>query len=353
MSLVFKNCRSRPSFTLVELLIVISIISVLSSAVLFALGGVMEDAKATRTKSQIAKLHEMIMARIEGYETRSLRFSIPTSLAVVPERFDDANVNGRWDPGETFYPSGGSYDQGIARLRLDMLRDLMRMELPDRVSDVVNGPATLFPTYSAPMNTLKVTQPSLHRGYRQRAAALAGASWATNWTTTHQGAEALYLIVASIRDGDTTGIDLFREEEIGDVDGDGMPEILDGWGNPIEFLRWAPGFASEVQSRTDSDPFDPFDTDTRATYRLIPLIYSAGRDGLYDIFVGFKSGVTPVVESGNATNPPSDPYASWMDTAAGVARQLGESIDAGENGAPDGQWNDVDNITNHLLLEAN
>ncbi|MBC8356019.1 MAG: prepilin-type N-terminal cleavage/methylation domain-containing protein [Planctomycetes bacterium] len=355
MSRVSKSYRSRPSFTLVELLIVISIVSVLASAVLFALNGVMEDAKATRTEAQIAKLHEMVMARLEGYETRSLRYTLSTGLAVIPMRFDDTNGNGRWDPtpAETFYPTGGSYESGIARLRLDMLRDLMRMELPDRRSDIAKGPATLYPGYAAPLSSIKVPQPSLHRGYRQRAKALAGASWPTVWTTGHQGAECLYLIAASIRDGDATGIDSFRENEIGDVDADGMPEILDGWGNPIEFLRWAPGFFSEAQSQSDADPFDPFDTDTRSTYRLVPLIYSAGRDGLYDIFVGFKSGVTPAVESGDATDPPSDPYASWVDAATSIAHQLGDSIDAGEGGVLDGQLNDVDNITNHLLLDAN
>ena len=44
-----------------------------------------------------------------------------------------------------------------------------------------------------------------------------------------------------------------------DTDGDGMKEILDAWGNPIEFLRWAPGLRSLIQDGdpAHADPFDP------------------------------------------------------------------------------------------------
>ena len=37
----------------------------------------------------------------------------------------------------------------------------------------------------------------------------------------------------------------FGENEIKDLDGDHWPVFIDGWGNPIMFLRWAPGFARE------------------------------------------------------------------------------------------------------------
>jgi hypothetical protein len=52
------------------------------------------------------------------------------------------------------------------------------------------------------------------------------------------------MIIASIRDLGTNGLDFLREDEIGDLDGDGMPEILDAWGRPIAFLRWPAGFVA-------------------------------------------------------------------------------------------------------------
>ena len=54
-----------------------SIIGVLASAVLMAMYGVMEQAKVVRTKAQIAKLHELIMAKWQSYNTRTLRVTTP------------------------------------------------------------------------------------------------------------------------------------------------------------------------------------------------------------------------------------------------------------------------------------
>jgi hypothetical protein len=49
-----------------------------------------------------------------------------------------------------------------------------------------------------------------------------------------------------MRDGDKLALDYFDATEIGDTDGDGMKEILDGWGTPIEFIRWPAGYAENV-----------------------------------------------------------------------------------------------------------
>ena len=84
--------------------------------------------------------------------------------------------------------------------------------------------------------------------------------------------------------GSPEAMEQFSQSEIGDTDHNGYPEFLDGWGRPIFFLRWAPGFCSrrlschpgpDRQSNTDHDPFDPRRVDQNA-YHLIPLIYSDG-----------------------------------------------------------------------------
>lgn len=340
---------SRRSFTLVELMVVISILAILSSAVLFALFEVMENAKQARTESQIAKLHEMLMDKWQSYRTRAIR------LNGLPAGFPDSAAN-------------------LAAGRLLAMRDLMRMELPDRITDLANGPITITIANSsgATVNT-SLASPSLLRNYRKRAG-FTGATPPASWTTAHQGAECLYLIIASMRDGDTSGLDFLKEEEIGDIDGDGMYEILDGWGRPIEFLRWAPGYAtlpgpdgawgdpatdddgngtdddfwergwpgtddeSEVQPRVGigvTDPFDPMKRDQRETYRLVPLLYSSGSDKIYDT----TSDDNPVLVYVNTT-PKDDPYV----TLSG-GRQLGQPVDVDS----DGEFNDIDNITNHLI----
>ena len=74
----------------------------------------------------------------------------------------------------------------------------------------------------------------------------------------------------------------FRQDEIRGTNGNGLPEFVDGWNNPIRFKRWPVGFAS---------PFQPINgrlslVDERVSaggHRLVPLIYSAGPDQEYDI----------------------------------------------------------------------
>src|SRR5262249_12587064 len=130
--------------------------------------------------------------------------------------------------------------------------------------------------------------------------------------------ECLYLILSSIQDGETNGLDFLLPSEIGDTDEDGIPEILDSWGRQIFFLRWAPAIISPRQNQLDSDPFDPLNVDPRSnvvdpvtgfrgTYSLMPFVYSAGPDGLYgyayspnDIFT-YSSNALPINEA-------NDPY---------------------------------------------
>ncbi len=54
-------------------------------------------------------------------------------------------------------------------------------------------------------------------------------------------------MIVTLACGDGEAKTLFKESEIGDTDGDGAPEFLDGWKHPISFLRWAPGFDSQIQ----------------------------------------------------------------------------------------------------------
>lgn len=170
------------------------------------------------------------------------------------------------------------------------------------------------------------------------------------WTPEHQQAECFYLILSSIRDGGTTGLDFFTEDEIGDADGDGMPEILDPWGVPIYFLRWAPGFRSDIQpgdiGTTDGDagegngdPFDPLKVDPRwqdgepdnDPFVLYPLIVSAGRDGDFGMLFNLSISFDP----SSSTYQYDDPYFSDPSTG----NQLGAATGPGS----------ADNITSHFV----
>ncbi|MCA9202936.1 MAG: hypothetical protein KDA59_07815, partial [Planctomycetales bacterium] len=313
---------------------------------LVAAWGAQEDARAARTRAQIVKLHELIMNRWESYRTRP-----------VPIRIPPTAVAGQ-----------------AASVRLAALRQMMRRELPERITDIDDLPTTTtFNVAVQPAGTLPATLPasSLWRTYRRRVAATYSIplNWNTstsgfNWTTTHQGSECLYMILATMRDGDTNALDFLQTGEIGDVDEDGMPEILDAWGNPIWFLRWAPGFRSEIQKgdgdpTTDgnagswADPFDLLHADPRWSdgnpgndpYILFPLIYSAGRDEDLDVMINPYS--IPNVDYSDSSQAASgitnDPYL--VENVASPGPQVGWAGDVDADGYDGSQ----DNIYNHTL----
>ena len=305
----------RGGFTLVELLIVITIIGILAGLSLGALSAARETARISKTKSTIAKLDLLVQQHYDSYRTRRVTvYRITGTQAVpfgTPQRLSGFLGNPKW----------------VAKIRLHAIRDLMRMEMPDRWSDVVpRGPATNEDLHTPTWYTLvddaenaildgsgnpyifAVRRPSLTARYYRHGPMTNG---------DHETAECLYFwLTSAIPDAR----EQFAENEIGDGDGDGWPEFHDGWGNPIEFLRWAPAFEdSDIQqyvpfsatwddrrsaSEADHDPFDTRKLDIipdpdlgptsppRGGWQLVPLIYSAGPDGIYGIIDGIDSDPT-------------------------------------------------------------
>ena len=88
--------------------------AILASMMLFALAGAETTAKEMRTRATIDKINNVIMAKYESYRTRRLPISIPTTTNPI----------------------------NAAKYRLDALRDIMRMEMPDRFTDVKDAPIT-------------------------------------------------------------------------------------------------------------------------------------------------------------------------------------------------------------------
>ncbi len=294
----------RGGFTLIELLIAISIIGVLASAAVFAMFAAQESARETKTRSTIAKLHGLMMDRWESYRTRRL----PIELPPQPSKADEARLRG--------------------------IRELLRLEMPDRWTDITD-----------PAVALKDVPPSLWQAYGQRVLAVKNEKGAGFPTPQFQGAECLYLIVTMGPADEVGGIEQFRASEIGDTDGDGMPEFLDGWGRPISFLRWAPGFIaplSDLQSgdpNKDPDPLDPRRL-VRTAYALYPLVFSAGPDGRYGLWNGNR-GATQFHYAQYQNNP------YYADSSNG-GQQIGSPVD--ETTDQPGGTDYVDNLHNHLLL---
>ena len=257
----------RPAFTLIELLVTVTIIGILAGLMLGGIRSVQDSAREDKTKATIAKLNHIIMEKYESYMTRR-----------VP--VDVSNLS----------------PKDAATVRLAAIRYLMMMEMPERWGDVptVDPNTGSISASSGSTITLPSSKQmpwtSLAIQYGQKLAA-AKAKYPPNSNGEPEGlhshAKCLYMIVAA----NPENLVQFGPSEIAIPDGDGLPVFVDGWGQPIYYLRWAPAFStwegvsnpntwmpSDVQTGDpvlDHDPFDPSGADT-AGFKLIPLIYSAG-----------------------------------------------------------------------------
>lgn len=305
----------RRGFTLLELLVVFVIIAILMSLSVGAIWLSQESARVEKTRGLIAKIDQIIGERYESYRTRRA----PISMSAT-ERTSTT----------------GSKD--FAKRRLQALRELMRMEMPDRWTDITDTPAS------------GISRPALSSAYLRQ-------HTATSPSDQYQGAECLYLILALSGDDRAS---IIVERNKGDLDGDGAPEILDGWGLPISFLRWPAGFLNNAtngyvtdQDNTDiaTDDHDPFDHRKVHTgaYGMYPLIYSAGPDRITDIRSDNahcdEQGGTISSKLSYSTSFGTSPNNFNNNPLNDTAGLIGEPYDWGG----DGGLNHRDNIHNHLL----
>jgi prepilin-type N-terminal cleavage/methylation domain-containing protein len=339
---------ARRGFTLVELLIVMLILSILSAMALTALSAAAQEGKRQRAKLQITKIDSLIMEKWNSYRFRQLPIKIPA----------------------------GTDPRNAATIRLYAMRDLMRLEMPDHIVDVFDGPAMRskyppYPTDSTSTSTPYLATPALTQSYRRM---IPYATYADLPNYSYDQAECLYLILSQLKDGDRSALNFFFESEIGDVDGDRLKEILDPWGTPIMFLRAAPGYSAMLSNDASlggasmpaitttvsttqipngtlfPDAFDPLKVDTRWSggtntfkpFFLKPLIYSAGPDKGYDIYIDPQDPAKKLRY--REVTPVSDPY-----TIVDATKWMGLVEDTDKPG----ESNHGDNITNHdVALEG-
>ena len=278
----------RRGFTMIDLLATIVIIGFLGALVLGAVGMARRQTQIRKTEYLIDKLNKIMMTQYESYRTRRVPMDLRAYVL--------AHKQGTAEP---FYTVGNNYEylpREIARARVNAVRDLMRLEMPDRWSDIIHAGDPNTP--DAVCLVLEHAPALTHRYRRIYLNSKAYSTGNTKWGA----AECLYMIVMAI----PGAAEQFRQSEVGDVDNDGLPEFHDAWGRPIRFLRWPSGFyydpnynyygQSDIQFGPQSDQnkkyqADPFDSQGVMTsyqdgFAIYPLIYSAGPDGEFDINIG-------------------------------------------------------------------
>lgn len=255
---------SRRGFTLTELLVAVSIVLVLMSLIGGAVAAARGSQKKQATALLIARLDEIIKQQYSTYASKTVDM--------------------------TGCPSGVSKNDYRAWF---IRRNMITGDMPDRWTDVrfmaqnasqfVSGPQR---AYIAIWNSLSSSQQTLVMA-------------------NNASAECLFMIVMMGGIADCLDCGELRTSNVGDQDGDGMPEFLDAWGNPIGYLLWAPALELPAGSGQrffsgDRSLDTPWVGTNRATLGMRPLIYSGGADGLFGYdrqneAPTLNDGSTPVV----------------------------------------------------------
>lgn len=313
-------------FTLIELVVVLFIVSILASLSLAGLAGARQRAKIDKTKSTIRKIHELVVPHYESYVRRRV-------------------------PG-----ASGPAD------RLVRMRQLVMFEMPDSWSDVAVGRSPNERLLRSTQDDDSIADSGavpdhawngVTQGYGAYYDTLRLRNGNESFRKDFPSSECLYMIVSRGL-GEPDVMEQFRSDEIGDTDGDGAPEFIDGWGEPIAFIRWPVGFNSPIQSQNaevQPDPFDPLKVSPAVPYPIVdppvsqhdyavtPLIVSGGPDGASSDY-------------GVAFAPKSGWHIRFLDSSSSLTlRVVPAEPDPDENpGAFKDATVAADNITNHDLI---
>lgn len=194
-----KTNSSRRGFTLIELMIVITIISLLALISLRVYGGIVTGAKVRATQATIKKIQGLLDQRLDAFTRYFARLKV---VQGTPEYRNAA------DP--TQYPCT-NYDPKT--IEILARKQLYRSVFPQTWAET--GLTVGQRGDSSPQSNPK-----------------------------YDSAEILYFVLTDpkfnvrILGSAPVGSDAFSTAEVADLDGDGWNEFVDAWGQPLRFYRW-------------------------------------------------------------------------------------------------------------------
>lgn len=187
----------RSGFTLLEVLIVVSLITILMAFLTMAIGRSITQAREAATRATLLKIDGMLQQRLEAFrtlmDTPQKQSEIKSRLNFKKQEMQNASITGLHDK----------------MLQLMVYKDYYRNGFPQRWQD----------------------NPSLNT---------TGQPFEGNASDRLESSEMLYWILTQ---ADTFGVSPvdsseFSSSEVADADGDGRLELVDAWGQPLRFYRW-------------------------------------------------------------------------------------------------------------------
>lgn len=218
------------AFTLIEILIVLTIVSVLAAALGVTISNMLTSAKEAQTTATLRKIDGLMVERQQGlqraFDGRDFqRFVKDTHEKLI--QGDPANGIPQ------LYGLSSKSVEAAAR------KDFARLFFPQRfveMADVRTGPAPGTPGADGIPDRIQFDE--------VYGPAVTWSGGTPNLPTNHdpitESAELLYFALTRLEvfGSPLVSVDEFSTREVADTDNDGLPEFIDGWGQPLRFYRW-------------------------------------------------------------------------------------------------------------------
>lgn len=287
-----RPASPRRGFTMIELLIVLTIIAILLSISFVVYGAAVESARVEATRATIRQLDSALQERYDAFR----RVNLKSQAQLFKLRYDAAT------------PPNTPATIPLEIAEIIVRKDRYRAAFPQRFED-------LWGFDGVPNGGPPNDDAHLWRVYCQMTGNPPGSPPAPR-DTTLESSELLYL---SLTNGGAFSapvlpLDRLRASHVRDADGNGLNEIYDEWGNPLRFFNWPTRLVRKAGETSPGPPIDFGDilvADLRnEAYPLVPSLPKTTVDVAYDFanFVNHPLSIDPddptgaLIAAQNATN---------------------------------------------------
>ncbi len=207
-----RHALARTGFTMIELMVVVTVITILAAISLQVVGGLIFQARHSATVATIEKIERLLDTRAQALDRQLQRAGYLKSTI-------------EWELAGQTNPTAN-------------LQKILAIKLLE---------AKFFPQYAAEMQDQPITlnnqtfflrmMPLLYPDFYQRDSQ--GNLTGTPKAELNLSAEIMFgWVNANVLGNSPVGQDQFSAAEVADTDGDGLQEIVDAWGTPLRFYRW-------------------------------------------------------------------------------------------------------------------